>query len=74
MARPPQEAIDTFVSITGADEVVAVRKLEVPLKPLPFPSLCSIQAPESRVIARLRDVLDASARASLIVSLGVGVG
>ncbi|XP_062198732.1 plant UBX domain-containing protein 8-like [Phragmites australis] len=28
MARPPQEAIDTFVSITGADEVVAVRKLE----------------------------------------------
>uniref|UniRef100_A0A0D9XFV0 UBX domain-containing protein n=1 Tax=Leersia perrieri TaxID=77586 RepID=A0A0D9XFV0_9ORYZ len=28
MARPPQEAIDTFVSITGADEAVAVRKLE----------------------------------------------
>nr|ABG73442.1 UBX domain-containing protein [Oryza brachyantha] len=29
MARPPQEAIDTFVSITGADEAAAVRKLEV---------------------------------------------
>ncbi|KAL5205588.1 hypothetical protein ABZP36_033797 [Zizania latifolia] len=28
MARPPQEAIDTFVSITGVDETVAVRKLE----------------------------------------------
>ncbi|KQJ91126.1 hypothetical protein BRADI_4g35720v3 [Brachypodium distachyon] len=28
MARPQQEAIDTFVSITGADEAVAVRKLE----------------------------------------------
>ncbi|XP_006660864.1 plant UBX domain-containing protein 8 [Oryza brachyantha] len=28
MARPPQEAIDTFVSITGADEAAAVRKLE----------------------------------------------
>ncbi|TKW34226.1 hypothetical protein SEVIR_2G291900v4 [Setaria viridis] len=28
MARPPQEAIDTFVSITGADEALAVRKLE----------------------------------------------
>jgi len=28
MARPPQEAIDTFVSITGADEVTAVRVLE----------------------------------------------
>ncbi|KAL6661926.1 hypothetical protein ACP70R_001310 [Stipagrostis hirtigluma subsp. patula] len=28
MARPPQEAIDTFVSITGADEAVAVRELE----------------------------------------------
>ncbi|KAF0924334.1 hypothetical protein E2562_010027 [Oryza meyeriana var. granulata] len=28
MARPPQEAIDTFVSITGADEAVAIRKLE----------------------------------------------
>ncbi|CAD6224145.1 unnamed protein product [Miscanthus lutarioriparius] len=28
MARPPQEAIDTFISITGADEAVAVRKLE----------------------------------------------
>jgi len=28
MARPPKEAIDTFISITGADEAVAVRKLE----------------------------------------------
>uniref|UniRef100_A0A804MQ19 UBX domain-containing protein n=1 Tax=Zea mays TaxID=4577 RepID=A0A804MQ19_MAIZE len=28
MARPLQEAIDTFISITGADEAVAVRKLE----------------------------------------------
>ncbi|KAK3132878.1 hypothetical protein QOZ80_6AG0528940 [Eleusine coracana subsp. coracana] len=28
MARPPQETIDTFVSITGVDEAVAVRKLE----------------------------------------------
>ncbi|OEL19788.1 Plant UBX domain-containing protein 8 [Dichanthelium oligosanthes] len=28
MARPPQEAIDTFVNITGADEALAVRKLE----------------------------------------------
>ncbi|KAF8700948.1 hypothetical protein HU200_033834 [Digitaria exilis] len=28
MARPPQETIDTFVSITGADEALAVRKLE----------------------------------------------
>ncbi|KAG2644725.1 hypothetical protein PVAP13_2KG375916 [Panicum virgatum] len=28
MARPPQEAIDTFVSITGADDALAVRKLE----------------------------------------------
>ncbi|TVU08855.1 hypothetical protein EJB05_42275 [Eragrostis curvula] len=28
MARPPQEAIDTFISITGADEALAVRKLE----------------------------------------------
>lgn len=28
MAWPQQEAIDTFVSITGADEAVAVRKLE----------------------------------------------
>ncbi|WVZ65630.1 hypothetical protein U9M48_014960 [Paspalum notatum var. saurae] len=28
MARPPQEAIDTFISITGADETIAVRKLE----------------------------------------------
>ena len=36
MARPPQEAIDTFISITGADEAVAVRKLEVPPKGLSF--------------------------------------
>ena len=28
MARPPQEAIDTFVSITGADEAAAIRVLE----------------------------------------------
>lgn len=28
MARPQQEAIDTFISITGADEAVAIRKLE----------------------------------------------
>ncbi|KAJ1290499.1 hypothetical protein BS78_02G248600 [Paspalum vaginatum] len=28
MARPPQEAIDTFINITGADETVALRKLE----------------------------------------------
>jgi hypothetical protein len=42
MARPPQEAIDTFVSITGADEALAVRKLEVRtshMPPLPaFPT------------------------------------
>ena len=38
MARPPQEAIDTFVSITGADEALAVRKLEVPpAAPFRFP-------------------------------------
>jgi hypothetical protein len=29
MARPSQEAIDTFISITGADEAAAARKLEV---------------------------------------------
>ncbi|PQQ21400.1 plant UBX domain-containing protein 8 isoform X2 [Prunus yedoensis var. nudiflora] len=29
MARPNQEAIDTFISITGASEAVAVQKLEV---------------------------------------------
>jgi len=36
MARPPQEAIDTFVSITGADEAAAVRVLEVttPARPI----------------------------------------
>ncbi|KAF8653906.1 hypothetical protein HU200_062043 [Digitaria exilis] len=28
MARPPQEAIDTFVSITGANEAAAIRVLE----------------------------------------------
>ncbi|ONK59191.1 uncharacterized protein A4U43_C08F3920 [Asparagus officinalis] len=28
MARPPQDAIDTFISITGASEAVAVRMLE----------------------------------------------
>ncbi|CAD6264964.1 unnamed protein product [Miscanthus lutarioriparius] len=28
MARPPQEAIDTFISITGADEAAAIRVLE----------------------------------------------
>lgn len=28
MARPPQEAIDTFMNITGASEAVALRKLE----------------------------------------------
>ncbi|XP_047046142.1 plant UBX domain-containing protein 8 [Lolium rigidum] len=28
MARPSQEAIDTFISITGADEAAAARKLE----------------------------------------------
>jgi hypothetical protein len=52
MARPAQEAIDTFVSITGADEALAVRKLEVPPKATPFllPFRCSIQAPESRGI------------------------
>jgi hypothetical protein len=37
MARPSQEAIDTFISITGADEAVAARKLEV--KPTRFPPL-----------------------------------
>jgi hypothetical protein len=50
MARPPKEAIDTFISITGADEAVAVRKLEVPPKGLSlflFTSPCSIQTPES---------------------------
>lgn len=29
MARPPQDAIETFVSITGASEAVAIQKLEV---------------------------------------------
>lgn len=29
MARPCQEAIDTFMSITGVTEAVAVQKLEV---------------------------------------------
>lgn len=29
MVRPNQEAIDTFISITGATESVAVQKLEV---------------------------------------------
>ena len=29
MARPPQDAIDTFISITGAPEAIAVQKLEV---------------------------------------------
>ncbi|XP_073011668.1 plant UBX domain-containing protein 8 isoform X1 [Typha latifolia] len=28
MARPPQDAIETFISITGASEAVAVQKLE----------------------------------------------
>lgn len=53
MARPPQEAIDTFISITGADEAVAVRKLEVPPKGLSFFLFtfpCSIQNPESSEI------------------------
>ncbi|GJN15536.1 hypothetical protein PR202_gb02457 [Eleusine coracana subsp. coracana] len=31
MARPTQEAIETFISITGADEAVAVRVLEIGL-------------------------------------------
>lgn len=38
MARPQQEAIDTFISITGADEAVAIRKLEVSPKSPPIPS------------------------------------
>lgn len=43
MARPTQEAIETFVSITGADEAAAVRVLEVttpypPFRTPPFPS------------------------------------
>jgi hypothetical protein len=53
MARPLQEAIDTFISITGADEAVAVRKLEVPLKGLSFflfTFSCSIQNQESSEI------------------------
>ena len=29
MARPNQEAIETFISITGAPEAVTVEKLEV---------------------------------------------
>lgn len=29
MVRPNQEAIDTFISITGVSESVAVQKLEV---------------------------------------------
>ena len=29
MARPNQEAIETFISITGAPEAVAIEKLEV---------------------------------------------
>jgi hypothetical protein len=70
MARPPQEAIDTFVSITGADEAVAVRKLEVSLKPLLLPSLVQSMRPESRVIARLWRVWLPRGRARpLVVSL-----
>jgi hypothetical protein len=29
MATPNQEAIDTFISITGASDAVALQKLEV---------------------------------------------
>jgi hypothetical protein len=40
MAWPQQEAIDTFIGITGADEAVAVRKLEVPPNsPRPLPPI-----------------------------------
>jgi hypothetical protein len=35
MARPPQEAIETFISITSADEAAAVRALEVTTPPRP---------------------------------------
>jgi hypothetical protein len=71
MAMPPQEAIDTFVSITGAHEAVAVRKLEVPLKPLLLPSFVQSRRPESRVIARLWRVWLHRGRARpLVVSLG----
>jgi hypothetical protein len=51
MARPSQEAIDTFISITGADEAVAARKLEVkptrssPLIALPAPSAALALSP-----------------------------
>jgi hypothetical protein len=48
MARPSQEAIDTFISITGADEAAAARKLEVKpatSSPLTTPSLLLSAAP-----------------------------
>jgi hypothetical protein len=32
MARPNQETIDTFISITGVSEPVALQKLEVPFR------------------------------------------
>lgn len=43
MVRPTQDAIDTFVGITGADEAVAARKLEVtPTRSVP---VCSPHHP-----------------------------
>jgi hypothetical protein len=51
MAWPQQEAIDTFIGITGADEAVAVRKLEVPPK-----SLCPQAPAQSGAIGWARAV------------------
>jgi hypothetical protein len=61
MAWPQQEAIDTFIGITGADEAVAVRKLEVPPKRPPSPGLLP---PGARPI--WRDRLGARGRFGLV--------
>ena len=67
MARPPQEAIDTFVSITGADEALAVRRLEVPpTTPLPF----SLPAAEFR----LRNLAESARLVADLVAPGRALG
>ena len=67
MARPPQEAIDTFVSITGADEALAVRRLEVPpTAPLPF----SLPAAEFR----LRNLAESARLVADLVAPGRALG
>jgi len=67
MARPPQEAIDTFVSITGADEALAVRRLEVPPTAfLPF----SLPAAEFR----LRNLAESARLVADLVAPGQALG